>query len=228
MTTVLLLRHGQSTANADGILAGWTPGVELDDLGREQAADVAQRLKEVRISAILTSPLERCRQTAETVKALRRRDLPLHTEVGLAECRYGDWTGQALEILAKEPLWETIQNHPSGVTFPGGESLAGMQSRAIAAVRNWNRRLGQAATYVAVTHGDVIKSLLADALGMHLDLFQRLRVDPCSISAIHYTPERTYVARINDVGGDLSMFSPRRVNPADGPRHGVVGGEVRD
>lgn len=226
MTTVLLLRHGQSTANAEGILAGWMPGVELDEVGWEQAESVARRLTEVRISAILTSPLERCRQTAEAIKAQRRKDLPLHTEVGLAECRYGDWTGQPLEVLAKEPLWDTVQNHPSGVMFPEGESLAGMQSRAIKAVRQWNRRLGPKATYVAVTHGDVIKSLLADALGMHLDLFQRIRVDPCSISAIHYTEERTYVARVNDVGGDLSMFSPPRSKNRGTPTHGVVGGET--
>jgi probable phosphomutase (TIGR03848 family) len=226
VTTVLLLRHGQSTANAEAILAGWMPGVELDDTGRDQAEAVAQRLQEVRISAICTSPLERCRQTAEAVKARHRRDLPLHTEVGLAECRYGDWTGQPLEILAKDPLWEKIQNHPSGVTFPEGESLAGMQARAIAAVRRWNRRLGPSATYVAVTHGDVIKSLLADALGMHLDLFQRIRVDPGSVSAIHYTEDRAYVARVNDVGGDLSVFSPPRSKSGDGPVHGVVGGET--
>ena len=133
--------------------------------------------------------------------------------------------GQQLEVLAKDPLWETIQNHPSGVTFPGGESIAAMQARALAAVRKWNRKLGSGASYVAVTHGDVIKSLLADALGMHLDLFQRIRVDPCSVSVIHYTEGRSYVARMNDVGGDLSMFSPARQGSAS-RRHGVVGGET--
>ncbi len=225
MTTVLLLRHGQTSANANGVLAGWMPGVELDEVGREQAEAVSSRLKEVRISAILTSPLERCRQTADVVMSQRRHDLPLHTEPGIAEARYGDWTGQQLEVLAKDPLWETIQNHPSGVTFPGGESIAAMQARALAAIRKWNRKLGSGASYVAVTHGDVIKSLLADALGMHLDLFQRIRVDPCSVSVIHYTEGRSYVARMNDIGGDLSMFSPARKGSAS-RRHGVVGGET--
>ncbi len=100
-----------------------------------------------------------------------------------------------------------------------------MQARALAAIRKWNRKLGSGASYVAVTHGDVIKSLLADALGMHLDLFQRIRVDPCSVSVIHYTEGRSYVARMNDIGGDLSMFSPARTGSAS-RRHGVVGGET--
>lgn len=224
MTTVLLLRHGRTTANAEGVLAGWTPGIELDDVGREQAAAVATRLQEVRFSAILTSPLERCRQTADIVADRRRTDMPIHTEVDLAEARYGDWTGQTLEVLAKDPLWDAVQHHASGVTFPGGESMSGVQARAIAAIRRWNRRLGDSATYVAVSHGDVIKAIVADALGMHLDLFQRIQVDPCSISVIRYTPERAFVARLNDVGGDLSMFSPNRRRRPRRPTDGVVGG----
>ncbi len=226
MTTVLLLRHGRTTANADGVLAGWTPGVALDDVGREQARTVARRLAEVRFQAILTSPLERCRETAEIVAKRRRSDLPIHTEVDLAEARYGDWTGQSLEVLAKDPLWEQVQHHPSGVTFPGGESMALVQTRAIGAIRRWNRRLGDAATYVAVSHGDVIKAILADALGMHLDLFQRIQIDPCSISVIRYTPGRAFVARVNDIGGDLRMFSPGRRPRSDRPSDAVVGGET--
>lgn len=226
MTTVLLLRHGRTTANADGVLAGWTPGVALDDTGREQARAVARRLAEVRFQAILTSPLERCRETADMVAKRRRSDLPVHTEVDLGEARYGDWTGQSLEVLAKDPLWERVQHHPSGVTFPGGESMATVQTRAISAIRRWNRRLGDSATYVAVSHGDVIKAILADALGMHLDLFQRIQIDPCSISVIRYTPGRTFVARVNDVGGDLRMFSPGRRSRSPRPSDGVVGGET--
>ena len=224
MTTVLLLRHGRTTANADGTLAGWTPGVELDDVGRDQAAAVAARLEEVRFSAIVTSPLERCRQTAEIVADKRRTDMPVHTEVDIAEARYGDWTGQSLEVLAKDPLWDAVQHHASGVTFPGGESMAMVQARSIAAIRRWNRKLGDTATYVAVSHGDVIKAIVADALGMHLDLFQRIQVDPCSISVIRYTPHRSFVAPVNDVGGDLTMFSPNRRRRPRGPSDGVVGG----
>lgn len=226
MTTVLLLRHGRTTANAQGILAGWTPGVELDDTGRDEALAVAARLQEVRFNAIVTSPLERCRQTAEVVAGRRRTDMPIHTEVDLAEARYGDWTGQSLEVLAKDPLWDAVQHHPSGITFPGGESMAAVQARSIAAIRRWNRKLGDAATYVAVSHGDVIKSIVADALGMHLDLFQRIQIDPCSISVIRYTPERAFVARLNDVGGDLTMFSPNRRKRPRRPSDAVVGGET--
>ncbi len=226
MTTVLLLRHGRTTANADGILAGWTPGVALDDVGRDQAVAVAERLKEVRFNAIVTSPLERCRQTAEIVAEPRRNDMPIHTEVDLAEARYGDWTGRPLAGLAKDPLWEAVQHHPSSVTFPGGEAMATVQARSIAAVRRWNRKLGDSATYVIVTHGDVIKAVVADALGMHLDLFQRIQVDPCSVSVIRYTPGRAFVARLNDVGGDLTMFSPNRRRRPKRTSHAVVGGET--
>lgn len=222
---MLLLRHGRTTANADGVLAGWTPGVELDSTGREQAGAAAARLAEVRFSAVVSSPLERCRQTAEVVAARRRTDMPVHSEVDLAEARYGDWTGQPLEVLAKDPLWEAVQHHPSGVTFPGGESMAVVQSRAVAAIRRWNRRLGESATYVVVSHGDVIKAIVADALGMHLDLFQRIQIDPCSVSVIRYAPARTFVARLNDVGGDLSGFSPDRRRPRQ-TSDGVVGGET--
>ena len=225
MTTVLLLRHGRTTANADGVLAGWTPGVELDTTGREQAQAVADRLAEVRFSAVVSSPLERCRQTAEIVAGRRRTDMPVHSEVDLAEARYGDWTGQTLDVLAKDPLWEAVQHHPSGVTFPGGESMAVVQSRAVAAIRRWNRRLGEGSTYVVVSHGDVIKAIVADALGMHLDLFQRIQVDPCSVSVVRYAPARTFVARLNDVGGDLSVFSPDRRRPRPSS-DGVVGGET--
>lgn len=225
VTTVLLVRHARTAANAEGVLAGWTPGVVLDDTGTEQAEAVAARLEEVRFSAIVTSPLERCRQTADAVAARHRRDLPLHTEVDLAECRYGEWTGQALEVLAKDPLWEAVQHHPSGVTFPGGESLAAMQARALTAIRRWNERLGEGATYVVISHGDVIKSILADALGMHLDLFQRVQIDPCSVSVIRHTPGRAFVARTNDVGGDLSMFSAGKRHGGPRPTDAVVGGD---
>ncbi|MEI2715508.1 MAG: histidine phosphatase family protein [Candidatus Nanopelagicales bacterium] len=224
VTTVMLLRHGRSTANAEGILAGWTPGVGLDDVGQEQARAAARRLQEVRFSAVVTSPLERCRQTADAIARRKRQDLPIHTDLDLAEARYGDWTGQPLTELAEDPLWSAVQHHPSGVTFPGGESMVAVSNRAVSAIRRWNRRLGDKATYVVVSHGDVIKAILADALGMHLDLFQRLQIDPCSVSVIRYTAQRPFVARLNDVGGDLSAFSPGRRRRA-ASSDAVVGGE---
>lgn len=206
MTTVLLIRHGRTKANADGILAGWSSGVPLDEKGQQQAAALAERLVNVPLTAVVTSPLERTRQTAEALLVPRPAPVPLHEDARVGECRYGDWTGRSLKVLAKEPMWKVVQSHPSAAVFPGedGEGLAQMQHRAVGAVRDWNERLGPEAVYVMVSHGDVIKAILADALGMHLDQFQRLHVDPCSVSIVDYTPLRPFVARTNDTGGDLS------------------------
>ena len=132
----------------------------------------------------------------------------------LGEARYGDWTGRALKDLAKEPLWKVVQAHPSAAVFPGGpdgvagEGLAAMQARAVEAVRDWNARLGPDAVWLACSHGDVIKAILADALGLHLDQFQRISVDPCSITAIRYTELRPFVLRVNDTGGGVEGLVP--------------------
>jgi probable phosphomutase (TIGR03848 family) len=207
VTTVLLIRHGRTTANATGILAGRAPGVELDERGREQAAALAKRIAEVPLAAVVSSPLERTRQTADALLA-DRVGIPLHLEPDLAECDYGDWTGRELKTLAKEPLWRVVQGHPAGAAFPGGESMAAMSARAVTAVRRWNETLGESAVYAVVTHGDLIKAIAADALGMHLDLFQRIQADPCSVTAINYTPGRPFVVRLNDTGGDMAAFVP--------------------
>jgi probable phosphomutase (TIGR03848 family) len=206
MTTVLLIRHGRTKANADGVLAGWTPGVTLDDRGRDQAGALAVRLLPVPLVAVVTSPLERTRETADLMLTGRRTDVARHVDERVGECRYGDWTGGSLKTLAKDPMWKVVQAHPSAAVFPGaeGEAMADMQHRAVAAVREWNDRLGADAIYAIVSHGDVIKAILADALGMHLDQFQRLRVDPCSVSVIDYTPLRPFVSRTNDTGGSLA------------------------
>ena len=206
MATVLLVRHGRTRANADGVLAGWTPGVDLDDKGREQAVALAARLDPVPLATVVTSPLERTRQTADLM--LGGRDVPVEADERVGECRYGDWTGRPLKELAKDPMWKVVQGHPSAAVFPGGEPMAAMQHRAVSAVREWNERLGADAVYAVVSHGDVIKAILADALGMHLDQFQRLRVDPCSVSVIDYTPLRPFVERTNDTGGSLAHLRP--------------------
>ncbi len=142
MTTVLLIRHGRSTANTNGTLAGWTPGVDLDDAGREQVASLAGRLASVPLAGVVTSPLERCQQTTEAVVA--DRDIEVFVEPDVAEVHYGDWTGESLKQLAKQPLWKVVQQHPSAARFPGadGESLAAMQHRAVSAVRRWNETFG--------------------------------------------------------------------------------------
>jgi probable phosphomutase (TIGR03848 family) len=208
VTTLLLVRHGLTDANAGGLLAGWTPGVHLAEKGRAQATALSQRLATVPVAAVVSSPLERCQETAAAL--LADREMDVITDERLGECRYGDWTGQELKKLVKDPMWKVVQAHPSAAVFPGGEALRDTQARAVAAIRERNLELGADATWVAVTHGDVIKSVLADALGMHLDLFQRIQVDPASISVIRYTEARPYVLAANTHEGDLSWLVPKR------------------
>ncbi len=212
MATVILVRHGRTTANATGVLAGRTPGVLLDDAGEQQARATGERLAAVPLRAVVTSPLERCRQTAAAIVAAHPDALRARREARLTECDYGDWQGRALKDLAKEPLWKLVQQQPSAAAFPGGESLRAMQDRAVAAVRRHDREIGDEhgddAVWVAVSHGDVIKSILADALGTHLDSFQRIVVDPASVSIIRYTDARPYVLASNTHAGDLSWLRP--------------------
>ncbi|MFF2700604.1 histidine phosphatase family protein [Streptomyces cyaneofuscatus] len=211
MPTLILVRHGRSTANTAGVLAGRTPGVLLDERGTEQAAALPARLSTLALAAAVTSPLERCRQTLQPLIDARP-GLPVHTEERISECDYGDWSGRKLAELSDEPLMSVVQQHPSAAAFPGGESMRAMQARAVDAVRDWNDRIeaehGEDATYVMCSHGDIIKSLVADALGMHLDLFQRIHVDPCSVTAIRYTRLRPFLLRVGDTG-DLTPLAPR-------------------
>jgi probable phosphomutase (TIGR03848 family) len=204
--TVILLRHGRSTSNTAGTLAGRSEGVDLDDKGREQAVGLIDRIGDLPVRAIITSPLLRCRRTvAPLAEALCQEPF---VEDRLAEVDYGEWTGRKIGELAKEPLWRVVQAHPSAAVFPGGEGLAQVQTRAVAAVREHDRRLseehGGDALWVACTHGDVIKSLIADAYGMHLDGFQRVTADPASVSVIRYTPLRPFVIHVNHTGGRLA------------------------
>jgi probable phosphomutase (TIGR03848 family) len=207
MTTVLLVRHGVTDANTGGVLAGWTPGVHLAEKGREQVAALGERLAALPVAAIVSSPLERCQQTAAAIAA-GRDGLAVETDERLGECRYGDWQGQSLKTLAKDPLWKVVQAHPSAARFPGGESLPEMQTRAIEAIRAHNKAFGADSTWIAVSHGDVIKAILADALGMHLDAFQRIQVDPGSLSVIRYTELRPFVLRMNDKGSPVTDLVP--------------------
>ena len=212
MATVLLVRHGRTQANSDGILAGRSPGTSLDDLGVDQARALGQALVGFKPTAVIASPLERTMRTAELISsALSAPDgseYKIVQEVGLTECDYGDWTGKALSELAVDPLWRAVQDHPSSVKFPGetGESMAAMQSRAVAAIRSWNDVLGPDAMYIAVSHGDVIKSIIADSLGLHLDNFQRIVVDPGSISVIRYSELRPFVVSVNGDGSKIQRF----------------------
>jgi probable phosphomutase (TIGR03848 family) len=221
MTTVLLIRHGRTSANTAGVLTGRTPGVELDATGQQQAAELGQRLIKVPLRAIVTSPLRRCRQTAQALVAARSEPVPLLTDSGLVECGYGEWTGRTLKDLSKEKLWPVVQTQPSAVRFPGGEAMTEMSARAVGAVRAWDRKLasdhGFDAVWAAVSHGDVIKAILADALGLHLDGFQRILVDPASVSIVRYTSHRPYVVTMNSATSDLAeLFRPPPKKPRSG------------
>jgi probable phosphomutase (TIGR03848 family) len=225
VTTVVLLRHGLTHLTGP-VLAGWTPGLHLDERGEKQAAAVAERLRPLPFDAVVSSPLDRCLDTASAV--LTGRDQELQVDERLGECRYGDWTGRPLKELAKDPLWKVVQAHPSAVVFPGpeGEALRDTQARVVNAVRDWNSRLGPDATWLACSHGDVIKAVVADAMGLHLDQFQRIAIDPCSVTVIRYTDLRPFVVRVNDTGGGVADLLPpkkkgrRRTTSSDA----VVGG----
>jgi probable phosphomutase (TIGR03848 family) len=215
VATVILVRHGRTSANVSGVLAGRTPGVRLDETGLAQAGRTAARLAPVPLSAVVSSPLERCKQTAQAVLRSQRetgRELRMLSDKGLTECDYGEWQGRPLKELAREPLWKVVQLQPSAATFPGGESLGAMQARVVDAVRRRDAAVekehGPGAVWAAVSHGDLVKALLADALGMHLDLFQRLHVDPASISIVRYTATRPFVLATNTHDGDLTWLAP--------------------
>lgn len=213
MTTVLLIRHGRTAANAAGTLAGRTPGVRLDAHGRRQARTLSTRVRDLPIDVLVSSPLERCIETADGILA-KRAEVQRQTDDGLTECDYGQWTGRPLAELAEEPLWPAIQRSPSGVTFPGGESMLGMAERATAAV---SRRvaLHPEGTVVIVSHGDVIKAILSEALGQSLDQFQRIVIGPGSISVVHYQDDRSMVLRMNDTGNRLPV-QPASARPTVG------------
>ena len=229
MATVILVRHGRTTANVTGVLAGRAPGVRLDAVGRAQAERTAERLAAVPLVGVVSSPLERCRQTSRILIERQGGSPVTQVDSALTECDYGQWQGRTLGDLVKEPLWSVVQTHPSAAVFPGGESLAAVHARAVAAVRRHDAAFealhGSGAVWAAVSHGDVIKSVLADALGMHLDLFQRLNVGPASISIVRYGTSRPDVVATNTEFGDLSWLgSPGPV--ADAPIGGGAGHET--
>jgi probable phosphomutase (TIGR03848 family) len=228
--TVILLRHGRSTANTAGVLAGRNPGVGLDEHGQAQAQTVVERLAQLPLAALVSSPLQRCQETLAPLA--QARELEVTVDDRFVEMDYGEWTGRELRTLAKEPLWKVVQAHPSAAVFPSGEGLAAMQARAVAAVREWDAKLaaehGPEVLWLVCTHGDLIKAVLADALGLHLDGFQRIVAHPGSVSAVTYTETRPFVQRINDCGDDLRALVPpkrrrRRRRSSDATPGGSTG-----
>ena len=205
MTTCLLVRHGQSQANVDGVLAGHLEST-LTEEGVRQARRVAEQLRTVPLRCLVTSPLSRCRATAAEIATARPDLAPPQVEERLAEVRYGAWTGRSLSELAREELWGTIQAAPSRVVFPADdthahEAMSEMSARAWAAWLDWDAQVaaehGENAVWALVSHGDVIKAVLARALGLDLDSFQSIVVDPASVSIVHHAAERTAVTGLN-------------------------------
>jgi probable phosphomutase (TIGR03848 family) len=223
--TVILLRHGRSTSNVAHTLAGRSEGVDLDDKGREQAQAVVERIGSLPVKAIVRSPMLRCENTVAPLAAAL--GVEMIVDERLSEVDYGEWTGRKIGDLVKEPLWAVVQQQPSAAVFPGGEGLAQVQARAVEAIRTHDRRLAQEndgdVLWVACTHGDVIKSVVADALGTHLDSFQRITADPASMSVIRYTSVRPFVMHVNHTGAALTAALSAKPEPTG---DAVVGGST--
>ncbi len=209
MAIVLLVRHGHSTANADGVLAGWSEGVGLTDTGREQARRVGERLRALTLARVVSSPLQRCVETA----ALALPDLAGDVDERLGECHYGAWTGRRLADAATEDLWRVVQDDPAAATFPEharyrAESLSAMARRVTGAVRVLDAEVeaehGKGAVWVAVSHGDPIKAVVAEAVGAGIAGLQRVRVDPGSVTAVHVTEHRMVLLASNTTAGDVA------------------------
>lgn len=228
MATVLLVRHGRSTANSSHVLAGRLPGTQLDGTGEAQAAALGLRLGGVTLAEAWTSPLERCDATAQAALAQQAQAPVLQYDDAFLECDYGSWQGRSIPELAEDPLWATVQSQPSAATFPGGESMVAMSQRVVRAGREHDARIsdqhGPEAVWLLASHGDPIKAVLADALGMHLDLFQRISVDPASVSVVRYTAQRPYVLMTNSLHGDLAWLTARPEKAAPLGDDAVVGG----
>lgn len=207
-TLVLLVRHGQ-TPTTGKVLPGRTPGLHLANGGIAQAQAVAERIATLqtngrRVAAVYASPLERTRETAAPIA--RTLGLRVRRTKGLLECDFGDWTGAPLKKLMKLPEWRTVQRNPSAFRFPNGESFTEMQTRICSAL-DAIRRDHPGETVVAVSHADPIKAAVAQAMGTHLDLFQRIVVSPCSVSAILYGVDGPIVLAVNSTG-DLRALAP--------------------
>jgi 2,3-bisphosphoglycerate-dependent phosphoglycerate mutase len=213
MGTLLLIRHGRTAANAEGILAGRTPGVVLDEVGRDTTKALAIRLKEVKVAQVVVSPLER---TQETAGLLFDASMPTALEVRLLECDYGTWQGMKLSELVTNELWPIVQQRPDEMIFPEGEAMNDMAARASSAMREWDAKLvaehGSDVVWVAVSHGDIIKAICADAMGLPLRKFQTLMIDPASVSVVHYSEQGSAVGKLNDTGDSWLAKLNEKIN----------------
>jgi probable phosphomutase (TIGR03848 family) len=194
---LILIRHAQNEWVRTGRLAGWTPGVHLNDEGKQQAEALGRRLASANLQAVYSSPLERAVETAEAITA-HYPDLNVTVEEGMGEVRFGEWTGKRLRQLRRKRLWEVVQHFPSGARFPQGESIREMQNRVVSTLE----RLADAhpgGRIAVVAHSDVLKAAIAHFAGIHLDLFQRLIISPASISIVALGRSGVRIIRLNDI-----------------------------
>lgn len=196
MTTILLIRHAVNDFVKTGKLAGWTPGVHLNDEGKAQAEALGQRLADVPLKQIYASPLERTMETAEAIQRFHSH-LTIEHNTELGEVKYGDWEGKPIAALYGRKMWAVVQEYPSRASFPNGETMRGVQVRAVNEIeRLVKSHPGE--TIAIVSHADLIKMVLAHYLGMHLDNFQRIVVSPASISTMQLGHSRPFIASMND------------------------------
>lgn len=200
-----MVRHGR-TPTTGKVLPGRAPGLHLADSGKAEAEAVAKRIGEMKgVTAVFASPLERARETAAPIGKILGKKVIIHK--GLLECDFGNWTGAQLGALMKKPEWATVQRAPSTFRFPNGESFTEMQQRMVSALDDI-RAKHPGGIVVCVSHADPIKAAVAHAMGTHIDLFQRIVISTCSVSAVAYSPSGPVVLTVNSTGGSLADLRP--------------------
>jgi probable phosphoglycerate mutase len=223
---VVLIRHAHSEANAKGVLSGRLPDVHLSAKGIAQSEALVARLGALKIAAIKISPLERCAETINpwwvATGKPNNRGVEVEVDPNLIEVDYGSWSGKKISQLSRNSMWKTVQNNPSAMYFPSGESLAVMQTRAMKSVHD-ALRVRRKGSIVLVSHGDVIKSIVASALGMHLDDFQRIVIDPASVTILDFSQSKRRLTLMNDSSSNLEnrINAPYRKGPLLGGGAGI-------
>ena len=208
MTTILLIRHAVNDFVKTGKLAGWTPGVHLNEEGQAQAEVLGKRLADASIDHIYASPIDRTMETAQAI-AQHHPHLTVEENMGIGEVRYGDWEGKKIDDLRKRKMWEVVQEYPSRAYFPNGETMREVQVRIVNTVEGFVQKHPNQ-TIALVFHADLIKMTLAHYLGMHLDVFQRIVVSPASISTIQLGHSRPFVVTMNDMAHVLELNKERK------------------
>ena len=203
MARIVLLRHAHSVANEKNLLAGRTAGISLSKTGKEQAKDLISRLGTIQFDEVAISPLQRCRETIDPWLTSTGAKSRIVVDESVSEVDYGSWSGKTLSSLRRKAQWKIVQDFPSQMTFPEGESLLEMQGRALSGFYRLNAVKGKGPRLL-VSHGDVIKSIVAHCLGMHLDQFQRLVIEPASLTIIDTDSGASRLVRFNDAKGFLS------------------------